>query len=177
VQSVQFLSQIIEIIENDEGMNDEAQLQRALDLAADSVAINADRTVNLRFNIVALISSLKERIEGLKSRVGQLEAFSKRLEGRMIAALELHGSEIRGQDNIIKLRNNPESLDVDIETKSKSISNYIPPETAEFFCIPGEYLTKIEAWQLNTAKLKEDLQAGKVLSWARLKRNKGIIYK
>jgi hypothetical protein len=73
-------------------------------------------------------------------------------------------------------RNSASKLEVDIPLTQKSFSNVM--EVAEddanmtglSSLIPDEYITTIIIKQLNTQKLKEDLEAGKEITWAKTER-------
>lgn len=183
-QAVERLKTIIELIQSNEGENDEETLANALAAAHNNLALSTDDRVALWDYLVGpdgesgLAGVHAQRGERSLATAKRIRSFVKADKSRTVNnILSLGVTEFRGEESIIKVQNNPESLELDFVTRTRAFSNTLSMETFEEFKIPSKYRVRAEVWILDTEKLKADIQAGETFPWARTSKKKRIVVK
>jgi flagellar motility protein MotE (MotC chaperone) len=116
------------------------------------------------------------RAEQLSRRAKTCERVEKAIKERLLFLInENPGITFKSTDgDKIAARDNQEALKHDVPVRNRSYSNII--EDGNFF-LEDEKLQFVDVVSfncLNTAKVKEHLQSGKTLSWARLTRSQHL---
>lgn len=119
-------------------------------------------------NATEIRDSWKQRVEQLK----HVEERVKKLTLDIITA----ESTIEYRSDLGKLcaQQNPPSLKLNFETTKMNASNVINAKDIERNHIPQELITEVRFLQLNTEKLKEQLNAGGAYPWASLTRGQHL---
>jgi flagellar motility protein MotE (MotC chaperone) len=117
------------------------------------------------------------RAEQLNKRAKTCERIEKAIKERLLYMIQENpGITFKSTDgDKLAARDNQEALKHDIPVRSRSYSNII--EGSETFLASQDLLQFVDVVEfscLNTAKVKEYLQAGKTLSWARLTRSQHL---
>lgn len=158
----------------DEGNLDETIVaifnQTRLDLAT-----AVDRRVCFLNFCTSSMQAAKETRNAWAERARQLEALEERIKVLTIDQIKSSGLEqAKGDLGRLCIQNNPEALSLDFDLHDMMVNRVIDPIFIEVNAVPDKYLKKIAAYQLDTKQIKEDLQAGETLPWAKLTRGQHL---
>ena len=139
-----FIEQLLE----ENGEVDEAALRGALEVSKEDLALKLESYCKVIKNFTAIIDGLKDEESRLKAKRQSYENTIERMKGAMKYAMETVGEQkmVCGTFTTA-IQKNPESVVMD----EQYIEN-----------IPVEYL-KVKEPEIDRAKLKADLKAGKDL--------------
>lgn len=141
--------------------------------------LDTPSSVDFRVCIMRLLSgAIKEAEEARDAwsqQVKQLEFVEAQLKDLTLAIMAHDDTrEVKGTIGKLCAQNNPEALHLEFPTHKPHVGNVIDPEHIERFNIPEIYLKKFAAFQIDAAKLKEDLKAGVKFEWASLTRGQQL---
>lgn len=112
-----------------------------------------------------------DRAELLKRRAKTCERIEKSIKDRLVYQIQTHPDlPWRNKEgDKIALRKSPESLVCDIPTFSRTFSNIIDGVVDLSHYELMQFVDVLQVTVLNKEKVKQELKAGRQLSWARLK--------
>ena len=143
----------------DQGELDDDTLIDAMENSQEELNIKLENYCKFIKNLEADIAGLKEEEKRLAARRKTMENTIERAKAAMQWAMNAAGEKkVKGNLFTISLQANPEKVVL---------------ETEDINSIPTDYIRMKEP-EIDKAKVKEDLKAGKELSFARLERTEGI---
>lgn len=176
------LAEIHSLLE--EGHSVDEVLDQILPIAMDNIAAAVDR-YGAAFRIATggtlstekktaggLLATAYQDVEDAKARVARQVAIVERMKERLKFFLESGPlKELAGDSGRFVLQMSSQGgIEYEMPfAKAVSITNVLSDETIELFSIPNRYLTRAEVWSLNGDKVRDDLEAGVVIPWAKLK--------
>lgn len=154
----------------DEGNLDETILA-LFDATRHDLVTSVNRRICFLDFLRSAVKNAEENKDAWKQRCEQLKIVKERVDGLTIEAMKVLGvREVAGDIGKLRMQNNPEALHLEFETYKPHVNNVIDPEQIQRFDIADKYIKKFAAFQIDTAQVKADLQAGAALPWASLTR-------
>lgn len=135
--------------------------------------IKADRLIGYIDHCKLATAQYSARAQQLEEEAERWERRQEKLEEYALWCLEKYPA-LSGSDFELSTRKNPASMKCDL-TKSFSKSNVLPDHVA--LDVPDEYRDLIAVWVLKADKVKDDLKAGKALTFARLEQKTKLVTK
>ena len=147
-----------------------------------------ERFMNLKLEHKEKVDSWIYILDQVKSRTAFLKDRKKRLEKayKLCQNLEIRMKEylrfvinntsvpLNGNEGRIYLHGSAEKVDHNIKTENKSVYNAVDQSITGFVPDISPYLKEIKFYSLDVTKIKEDLKAGKKLSFAKLTKSSHI---
>lgn len=131
-----------------------------------------DRNILFEKSLKAQIATAKEMKDSWTHRQKVLESVKESHSGYMLAAIASSGGlPFKGTQGEIRAQASPPSMDLTIKTDRRSFETITAQDAEQ---IPLKYVTETTLLSLNKDAIREDLQNGVELSFAKLTRGRHI---
>jgi hypothetical protein len=158
---------------------------QALDEIMSDILVDLRNSVDIRISILGylggqsvgdkpgsgVIGKAQELYRAYREKMEIAERLRDRIKSQTLAIIESN-RDIKFEGNLGRLASqaSPAKLVIDLKLDSKNFNYLISPDDPDLMQIPEKYLKVITTMQIDTEKLKQDLQAGEFVPWARLEK-------
>ncbi len=140
--------------------------------AQGELATKVDNFIGFLDAVKARVTTLKEHRDRVVKAIRTAESFERGLKDYVkFVMLANPGMQFKGEEGSFRLQRNPPSLKIDFAREDKTIHAVVDPALIHLEPSLAKYVKAVSCFVIDTERLKEALEAGEEIPWARIEKD------